>query len=250
VQIDRDAASRLGITPSEIDNTLYDAFGQRAVSTIYEALNQYEVIMELDPADLTSPADLSKIYISTAGGAAAGTQTTNAPAGTVTIGAAAAESAIAADSATNQAINAIASGGKSSTSSGAAVSTNAETMVPLSAVAHESAGTTPISINHQSGEVAATISFNLPAGVALGTGAAAIEKTMAQLDVPLSIHGSFAGTAAAFQSSASTEPLLILAALATVYMRAPSTRSPSSPPSPPPGWGRRCCCWRSTRRSP
>jgi multidrug efflux pump len=219
VMIDRNAASRLGITPSEIDNTLYDAFGQRAVSTIYEALNQYEVVMELAPSDLTSPLDLSKIYISTSGGSASGTQSTNAPAGTVTsAGAMTAESTIALDSATNKAINSIASGGKSSTSSGAAVSTNQETMIPLSAVAHYAAGTAPISVNHQSGEVAATISFNLPAGVALGAAATAIQATMSKLDVPLSIHGSFAGTAAAFQSSSSSEPLLILAALATVYI--------------------------------
>jgi multidrug efflux pump len=219
VTIDRNAASRLGVTPSEIDNTLYDAFGQRAVSTIYEALNQYEVVMELAPKNLTSPLDLSKIYVSTSGGSASGTQSTNAPAGTVTVnGASTAESTIAADSATNKAINSIASGGKASTSSGAAVSTNAETMIPLSAMAHYAAGTTPISINHQSGQVAATISFNLPAGVALGQGAAVIESTMSKLDVPLSIHGSFAGTAAAFQSSSSTEPLLILAALAAVYI--------------------------------
>ena len=128
------------------------------------------------------------------------------------------EATVALDSATNQAVNSIASSGKSSASSGTAVSTNAETMVPLSAFASYVPGTTPISVNHQSGRVAATISFNLPANVALGTAAMEIQRTMSNLDVPLTITGSFAGTAQAFQSSLSTEPLLILAALAAVYI--------------------------------
>jgi multidrug efflux pump len=231
--IDRQTASRLGITPDEIDNTLYDAFGQRNVSTIYNAENQYEVVMELAPGYLQSPVDLDQIYVSTSGGAASGTSQTNAPAGTVSAPvnnvaiattaksaatAASSEAAVALDSATNQAINSIASSGKGSASSGTAVSTDVETMVPLSAVVSVAPGTAPISVNHQSGEVAATISYNLPAGVALGTAVKAIQNTMNQLDVPLSIHASSAGTAAAFQSSLSTEPLLILAALATVYI--------------------------------
>ena len=102
-------------------------------------------------------------------------------------------------------------------SSGTAVSTNVETMVPLSAIATFTTARGAVSVNHQSGRVAATISFNLPEGVALGTAAAEIQRTMSNMDVPLTITGSFAGTAAAFQSSLSTEPLLILAALAAVY---------------------------------
>ena len=93
---------------------------------------------------------------------------------------------VALDSATNQAINSIAASGHSSASSGTAVSTNQETMVPLSAFASYKPGTTPISVNHQSGQLASTISFNLPAGVALGTAAATIQATMSELDVPLS----------------------------------------------------------------
>jgi multidrug efflux pump len=220
VVINRAQAARLDITPSEIDNTLYDAFGQRTVSTIYNELNQYEVVMELAQPYQQTPLDLNRIYVSTSGGSASGTSQTNAPAGTVVIGNSTTTSAttVALDSATNQAINEIASGGKSSASSGTAVSTSAETMVPLAAIASYQRGTTPISVNHQSGRVAATISFNLPAGVSLGTAAAAIQRTMSDLDVPLTITGSFAGTAAAFQSSQSTEPLLILAALAAVYI--------------------------------
>ena len=223
IVIDRAQAARLNVTPSEIDNTLYDAFGQRNVSTIYNQLNQYEVVMELAPQYQQTPIDLRRIYVSTSGGTASGTSQTNAPAGTVVSNthltqAATQETTVALDFATNQAINAIAAGGKSSASSGTAVSTNAETLVPLSAFASYAPGTTPISVNHQSGRVAVTISFNLPANVALGTAAAAIQRTMSNLDVPLTITGGFAGTAAAFQSSASTEPLLILAALAAVYI--------------------------------
>jgi multidrug efflux pump len=216
IVIDRPTAARLGITPQQIDATLYDAFGQRNVSTIYNELNQYEVVMEYAQAYQQTPLDLRRIYVSTSGGTASGVSQTNAPAGTVTSGSVAAtESTVALDSATNAAVNAIAGKGASS---GTAVSTNVETMVPLSAFASITQATAPISVNHQSGRVAATISFNTPIGVALGTAAAAIQSTMSNLDVPLTITGGFAGTAAAFASSMSTEPLLILAALATVYI--------------------------------
>ncbi len=223
ITINRQIASALGLTPAQIDNTLYDAFGQRSVSTIYAALNQYEVIMELAPQYLQTPDMLKQIYISTSGGTASGTSQTNFAAGTVATSSSASTAAsttasIAQDSATNAAINSIAASGKSSGSSGAAVSTNKETMIPLAAVASYAPGNAPISVNHQSGELASTISFNLPANVALGTAAADIEKTMSNLDVPLTIQGSFAGTAAAFQSSLGTEPLLIIAALAAVYI--------------------------------
>jgi multidrug efflux pump len=220
ITINRPVASALGLTPEEIDNTLYDAFGQRSVSTIYAALNQYEVIMELAPQYLQTPDMLKQIYVSTSGGTASGTGQTNFAAGTVgtTTNAASNTAAVALDSATNAAINSIAASGKSSGSSGAAVSTDQETMIPLAAVASYAPGNAPISVNHQSGELASTISFNLPANVALGTAAADIQKTMSDLDAPLSIQGSFAGTAAAFQSSLGTEPLLIMAALAAVYI--------------------------------
>jgi multidrug efflux pump len=223
IHINRATAGRLDITPSEIDNTLYDAFGQRNVSTIYNQLNQYQVVMELAPQYQQSPLDLSRIYVSTSGGMATGTSSTQLAAGSVvaSTGGTSASSAVtnvALDSATNAAINSIAASGHSSASSGTAVSTNAETMVPLSAFASIAPGTTPISINHDSGRVAATITYSLPQGVALGTASASIQRIMANLDVPLTIVGSSAGTAAAFRSSASSEPLLILAALAAVYI--------------------------------
>ncbi len=220
IHIDRALAARLNITPNQIDSTLYDAFGQRNVSTIYNELNQYEVVMELAPKYQQTPRDLSRIYISTSGGKASGTAQTNLAAGAVVANTRSTNTTatVALDSATNAAVNAIATGAVGGASSGAAVSTHGETMVPLSAIASFAPGTTPIAVNHQSGRVAATISFSLPQGVALGTAAATIQRTMAKLDVPLTITGSFAGTAAAFQSSAASEPLLILAAIATVYI--------------------------------
>ena len=219
IKIDRAQASRFGLTPQQIDATLYDAFGQRTVSTIYNELNQYEVVMEYAPRYQQTPADLARIYVSTSGGTASGTSASQLSAGSVSSGGTSAStqtSTVALDSATNAAINAI-SGSKNS-SSGTAVSTNQETMVPLSAFTSIGPGTTPITVNHQGGQIAATISFSLPAGVALGTAAAAIQKTMSDLDVPLTIKGSFAGTAAAFKSSTASEPLIILAALAAVYI--------------------------------
>ncbi|MET3231767.1 UNVERIFIED_ORG: multidrug efflux pump [Burkholderia sp. 1263] len=239
VTIDRASAARLGIKPAQIDNTLYDAFGQRQVSTIYNPLNQYHVVMEVAPKYWQSPDMLKQIYISTSGGSASGAQTTNAPAGTVTTqtttssstststsasaggtaGTTASSAAtIAADSARNQAINSIATSGKSSASAGAAVSTSKETMVPLSAIASFGPGNTPLSVNHQSQFVASTISFNLPPGVSLSTATQAIYETMAQIGMPATIHGSFQGTAQAFQQSMSDQPILILAALAAVYI--------------------------------
>ncbi|CAJ6179866.1 multidrug resistance protein mdtC [Burkholderia pseudomallei] len=227
VTIDRATAARLGIKPAQIDNTLYDAFGQRQVSTIYNPLNQYHVVMEVAPQYWQSPEMLKQIYISTSGGSASGVQTTNAAAGTYvattarasTAGAAAqSAAAIAADSARNQALNSIASSGKSSASSGAAVSTSKSTMVPLSAIASFGPSTTPLAVNHQGLFVATTISFNLPPGVSLSKATQVIYQTMAEVGVPPTIQGSFQGTAQAFQESLKDQPILILAALAAVYI--------------------------------
>ncbi len=224
ITIDRATAARFGITPAQIDNTLYDAFGQRQVSTIYNPLNQYHVVMEVAPPYWQSPDILDQIYISTTGGNASGTQTTNAVAGTFTAAAsargAAAQNAagIAADSARNQALNAIATSGKGSTSSGAAVSTTQSTMVPLSAIARFGRSTTPLAVNHQGPFVATTISFNLPPRGSLSDATRVIHQTMAEIGMPPTIHGSFQGTAQAFQQSLNNQPILILAALAAVYI--------------------------------
>jgi multidrug efflux pump len=226
--IDRDTASRLGITPAQIDNTLYDAFGQRQVSVIYSAINQYHVVMEIDPRYTQYPASLADIYVATSGGSASGTAQTNAPAGTVTAAktspsatASATQTAAATannNSARNAAINALANTGKSATSSGAAVSTAKETMIPLAAVSHYNAGNAPLSVSHQGLFVAATISFNLQPGATLGEAASEINDAVNRIRMPASIHGSFAGTAQIFAQSLANEKILIAAAIAAVYI--------------------------------
>jgi multidrug efflux pump len=223
--IDRDTASRLGITPAQIDNTLYDAFGQRQVSTIYSAINQYHVVMEIDPRYTQYPASLNEIYVSTTGAAAPGTATTNAPGGTVAATTASTSTTTATAAATvnsnlarNAAINALSNVGHSSASSGAAVSTAAETMVPLAAISHYNAGNTPLAVNHQGLFVAATISFNLQPGASLGEAVNEINKAVNQIRMPASIRGSLAGTAQVFADSLANEPVLIAAAIAAVYI--------------------------------
>jgi multidrug efflux pump len=246
--IDRDTASRLGITPAQIDNTLYDAFGQRQVSTIYSVINQYHVVMEIDPRYTQYPASLRDVYVSTSGGGASGTQTSNAPAGTVTASSATSSSTTSRsatsisntsnssasnstasatttaaasannNSARNAAINALANVGHSSASSGAAVSTAVETMIPLAALSHYNAGNAPLSVNHQGLFVASTISFNLQPGASLGDAVIEINNAVNQIRMPASIHGSLAGTAQVFQESLGNEPVLIAAAIAAVYI--------------------------------
>jgi multidrug efflux pump len=225
VTIDRATASRLGITASQIDNTLYDAFGQRSVSTIYNALNQYHVVMEVDPRNWQDPAILDRIWVSTSGGTAAGTASTQLPSGTVTAAASVRRGAASAGSANginnaqrNAAQNAIAATGKSVASSGAAVSTGQETMVPLSAVARFGTGHTALSVNHQSQFVAATLSFNLAPGRSLSDAAAAIDRAVLAIHMPADIVGGFAGTAQVFQQSLDSEGMLIAAALLAVYI--------------------------------
>jgi multidrug efflux pump len=224
--IDRATASRLGLSAAQIDNTLYDAFGQRQVSVIYTPKNQYHVVMEVAPQYWQSPQTLKELYVSTSGGPVRGTQATNALAGTVggkrapataaNIASTAAQ--VAADEARNQATNRLANTGHSATSTGAAVSTAKETMVPLSAVARYRIGDTPLAVSHQGLFAASTISFNLKPGVSLGQAARAIDQAMTELRVPETIHGTFSGTARVFQQSLANEPVLIAAALIAVYI--------------------------------
>ena len=200
--IDRDMATRLGLTTSQIDNMLYDAFGQRQVSTIYNAMNQYHVVMEVAPEFWQSPAALDDLYISTSGGSLSGTESNN-PLSTA---------------ARNIRTNSIGATGKSNASSGSAISTSASTMVPLSAISSYGPSTTPLGVNHQGHFAAATISFNLPSGKSLGDATKIIDQTMSNIGVPPSIHGSFQGTAQVFQKSLENEPILILAAFLAVYI--------------------------------
>ena len=158
--IDRDTAARLGITPQMIDDTLYDAFGQRQVSTIFTQLNQYHVVMEVKPNFQQSPDALKDIYVRSASGA----------------------------------------------------------QVPLSAFTHFAPSTTALAVNHQGQFPAVTLSFNLAPGVALGEAVSAIAAAERELGLPASLRTSFQGTAQAFQAALANEPLLILAALVTVYI--------------------------------
>jgi len=237
VSYDRSTAARLGLTVGQLDSALYDAFGQRQVSTIYNALNQYHVVMEVAPRYWQSPAMLEDMYVSTSGGTASGTQTTNslttpligaASAGTGTgglagsvpgtVAVAGAASAGVSNSVQNALTNAIANTGHGAVSSGAAVSASVETMVPLAAVSHYSAGTTRLSVNHHGLFASTTISFNLQPGMSLSDATRAVTQAMEQIHLPTSIHGIFAGTAGTFQQSLSSQPLLIAAALLAVYI--------------------------------
>jgi hydrophobe/amphiphile efflux-1 (HAE1) family protein len=158
--IDRDTASRLGISPLAIDNTLYDAFGQRQVSTIYTELNQYHVVMEVDSAFRDSTDGIRGLYVKSAKG----------------------------------------------------------DLVPLSAFTHYETKNTALAVNHQGQFPAVTISFNLAEGIALGDAVTKIESAVLRMGVPADIHPTFQGNARAFQSSLSSQPWLILAALVAVYI--------------------------------
>ena len=160
LDVDRDQAARLGLTMSQIDNVLNDAFGQRQVSTIYNPLNQYKVVMEVAPQWWQSPESLKDIYVVTSAGA----------------------------------------------------------QVPLSAFARYRPTNTALGVSHQGQFAASTISFNLPPGVSLSEAQASINDAIARLGMPTAVHGSFQGTAQAFQSALSSQPLLILTALLTVYI--------------------------------
>jgi multidrug efflux pump len=245
LDIDRDTTARLGISPLQIDNTLYDAFGQRQVSVIYSAINQYHVVMEIDPRYTQYPSSLKDVFVSLTGATPPGTATTNASGGTVTAPSSAATISNAktvptpasnvseftigrstmtatpsanALAARNFFTNSLANTGHGATSAGAAVSTNVETMIPLAAVSHYRPGHTPLSINHQGLFVASTISFNLHPGKSLGEASDEISAAIARIHMPVSIHGTLAGTAQLFQQSLAKEPILILTAIAAVYI--------------------------------
>jgi len=229
--IDRDSASRLGVNTSAISATLYDAFGQRQVSTIYNALNQYHVVMEVSAEYWQNPETLKEIYVSTSGGSISGAQSTQAivstaPAlnansgntGSVTSLTSGATALDPSQAVRNQLTNQIAVTGKGSASTAAAVSTSAETMVPLSSVTRYEFGTTPLGVNHQGLFVATTVSFNLALDKTLSDATAYVNDTMREIGMPVSIHGSFQGTAQAFQQSLNSQVVIVLFALAAIYI--------------------------------
>ena len=227
--IDRITASRLGIAPSTIDNTLYDAFGQRQINTMYTQVNQYHVILESEPQFQQDPDKLNHLYIQS--NASSGTSGAGASASFASIGSAAAgsnaltSSALYTPAANTLAApaNALAAGtstsssGKGATSAGATSSTLSNA-VPLSAFSHFEKTTEPLSITHQGQFPAITVSFDLAANASLGSAITAVNRLQRDMHMPASLQTGFQGTAASFTNSLSNEPLLILAALVAVYI--------------------------------
>jgi len=220
--IDRPTASRLGIAPTTIDNTLYDAFGQRQINTMYTQLNQYHVILESEPQFQLDPDKLNKLYIQS--NSAAGTS--GAPASSTGNGSTSAGSNALTTSALftpsantlSSPVNALAAGTSSATSSKSATSSARNNAVPFSAFSHFETKTQSLSINHQGQFPSITVSFNLAPGAALGNAISAVTKVQNDLHMPASLQADFQGTAASFRNSLSNMPLLILAALVTVYI--------------------------------
>jgi multidrug efflux pump len=224
--VDRDSASRLGLTEIQIDNALGDAFAQAQVSNIYNPFSpqQYHVVMEVAPVFWQNPDVLKELYVSTSGGAVSGTQSTQAVAGTTALKTAAPASrksstaAIAQDAARNLAANSLANAGRGNTSTGSAVSVAQETVVPFSAFSHFDTGTTPVSVNHTGTSVSTAISYNLPVGESIKTALDAIDRKMAEIHVPVSIIGGNYGTARLFQQSNNNTLPMLVAALLAIYV--------------------------------
>jgi multidrug efflux pump len=225
--IDRVTASRLGIAPSTIDSTLYDAYGQRQINTMYTQLNQYHVILETDQNFQRGPGRLQDLYIQTntsAGGSGPGASSSFASSGSSSAGSNATTTAVAytpsssALSAPSNAIKSNVGASNASSAANAVSSTAASKAVPLSAFTHIERTVEPLSINHQGQFPAVTVSFNLAPGASLGGAITAIEKVQKDLNMPASVQYGFQGTAASFKGSLSNEGLLILAALAAVYI--------------------------------
>ncbi len=210
--IDRVTASRMGITPQAIDQLLYDAFGQRQVSTLYTQLNQYHIILETQPEFQKSPSKLQDIYVRSA---LASTALTTSSSGTVTATTASGNSASTAAPSPSAAPNLSTSSGSANPSAVTSVNGAA---IPLSAFTHFETKSSPLSVNHQGQFPVVTISFNLARGASLGEATKAIDKAQREIGMPLSVQSAFQGTAASFQASLSNEPILILAALITVYI--------------------------------
>jgi multidrug efflux pump len=227
--IDRPSASRLGIAPSTIDNTLYDAFGQRQINTMYTQVNQYHVVLESQPNFQQNPGILNHLYIqanASSGQSGAAAASSFAASGSSSAGSnALTGSALYTPSATtlmpptnvfsSSASTTVANTGVNSTKTTTTATSNA---VPLSAFAHFEQTTEPLSITHQGQFPAITVSFNLAPNAALGSAITAVDKVQKNLNLPASLQASFQGTAASFTNSLSNEPLLILAALVAVYI--------------------------------
>jgi multidrug efflux pump len=223
--IDRVTASRLGIAPTTIDNTLYDAFGQREFNTMYTQTNQYHVILEAQPQFQNDPDKLNKLYIqanASSGATGAGASASFASSGSPSAGSnALTSSPLYTPSANTLAppTNALSpSSGTVTASSAATTSSTTANAVPLSAFTHFEKTTEPLVITHQGQFPAITVSFNLGSNAALGSAIEAVNKVQKDMHMPASLQAGFQGTAESFTASLANEPLLILAALVTVYI--------------------------------
>jgi len=205
VQVDRDAAKRLGVSSSAIDAALYNAFGQRQVATIYTELNQYHVVMEWAPGYTTSPNALNDIYVPAtriveSGGQAVAVESTSA----------------AATAATAPTVSA--NPGLRNASTGNVLSNTATTLIPLSTMARFVEESVATSVNHQDTELATTISFNLAEGETLASAREAIKTAEANIGMPTTVRGEYAGSALSAQQSNSQQTLLIVAAIVVIYI--------------------------------
>ncbi|MBI2771169.1 MAG: efflux RND transporter permease subunit [Burkholderiales bacterium] len=203
VLVDKDAAARLGISSRDVDNALYNGFGQRQVATIYDELNQYRVIMGVAPQYIRSPNALADIYVPAKGTAGS----IDTPLNTT---AAASTATSAASNVINPALR--------DQSTGKALSSSATTMVPLSAIARFSERPTASSVSHQDAELATTISYNLADGFNLSQSQEAVKAAEAEIGLPNNVRGSFQGTARAAQQNSQQQPLLILGAIVVIYI--------------------------------
>lgn len=233
--IDRVTASRLGIAPTTIDNTLYDAFGQREINTLYTQTNQYHVILEAQPEWQKNPAKLNDIYIqssASSGASGAGSVSSFSTSASAAAGSNALTSAVrytpssSVLSAPVSALGRVSAGGASSLSGGitsgttpnATTSSTGGKAVPLGTFTQAFPTTEALSINHQGQFPSVTVSFNLASNASLGTAISDINNQAKELKFPASLQAGFQGTAASFENSLSNEALLILAALVTVYI--------------------------------
>jgi multidrug efflux pump len=217
---DRPTASRLGITSSAIDQTLYDAYGQREVSTMFTQLNQYHVVMEVQGGFNQRPLDLRSLYIRS-GVAGASSSPTVTAGGSATTGSSSATTSSSSASTASTSALAAAAAQPSPLQFGQTQSTISFPnggQVPLSAFTQVQMTSVPIAINHQGQFPVTTLSFNLAPNASLGDAIEAVNKVKDSLGMPVSVQGAFQGTAAAFQNSLTGEPMLILAALITVYL--------------------------------
>jgi multidrug efflux pump len=216
VNIDKQTAARLGITTRDVDNALYNAFGQRQVANIYDELNQYHVIMGVQQRYAQSPEALKDVYVPARTPAGSSAAAATASRGTASGASAATSAAATATTATSGATANLTAA--RDPASGQALSNSADTMVPLPVVASFAERSTPTSVNHQDGELATTVSFNLADGYKLADGEAAVRQAEADIGMPTNVRGSFQGTARAAQESNKEQPMLILAAIVVIYI--------------------------------